>query len=238
MTRRLAALLAVLLLAACSGGVGGEGGTATLWVTRDRGAEVLHEAEVPAGVTVLQALDREADVDTRFGGRFVQAIDGIEGSLAAGRDWFYFVNGYEADRGAAEYRLRAGDVVWWDLRSWHGGRERQPVVVGAFPEPFVHGYNGRTRPGAVRYADESLAAAASRIAEVIGADSVARASVPVPEGVNVLRLETGGASRFVARMRDGGGGAGAPVEFVLAGDATRLANEPESARFRYEGLAP
>jgi hypothetical protein len=236
-TRRLAALLAVLVLAACSGGVGGEDGTATLWVTRDRGAEVLHEAEVSAGVTVLQALDGEADVDTRFGGRFVQAIDGIEGSLAAGRDWFYFVNGYEADRGAAEYRLRAGDVVWWDFRSWSGGRERQPVVVGAFPEPFVHGYDGRTRPGAVRYADESLAAAARRIGELIGAESVAAVSVPVPDGANVLRLEQG-VPRFVGRLRDGGGGgAGAPVEFVLAGDPTRLADDPAAARFRYEGLA-
>lgn len=236
MTRRLAALLAVLLLAACSGGGGGGDGTATLWVTRDRGAEVLHEAEVPAGVTVLQALDREAEVDTRFGGRFVQAIDGLDGSLAAGRDWFYFVNGYEADRGAAEYRLRAGDVVWWDLRSWRGGSERQPVVVGAFPEPFVHGYDGRTRPGAVRYADDSLASAARRIGELIGADSVAAASVPVPEGANVLRLESG-TPRFVARLRNGGG-AGAPVEFVLSGDATRIAAAPEAARFRYEGLAP
>ena len=236
MTRRLAALLAVLVLAACSGGGGGEDGKATLWVTRDRGAEVLHEAEVPAGVTVLQALDREADVDTRFGGRFVQAIDGVEGSIAAGRDWFYFVNGYEADRGAAEYRLRAGDVVWWDLRSWRGGRERQPVVVGAFPEPFVHGYDGRTRPAAVRYADDSLAAAARRIGELIGADSVAGVSVPAPDGANVLLIEAG-APRFVARLRNGGG-AGAPVEFVLSSGATRLADDPDAARFRYEGLAP
>jgi Domain of unknown function (DUF4430) len=235
-TRRLAALLAVLLVAACSGGVGGDDGTATLWVTRDRGAEVLHEAEVPAGVSVLQALDSEADVDTRFGGRFVQAIDGVEGSLAAGRDWFYFVNGYEADRGAAEYRLRAGDVAWWDFRSWSGGRERQPVVVGAFPEPFVHGYDGRTRPSAVRYADESLAGAARRLGELVGADSVASASVAAPDGANVLRLERG-RSRFVARLRNGGS-AGAPVEFVLSGDVTRLADDPEAARFRYEGLAP
>jgi uncharacterized protein DUF4430 len=234
--RRLAAVLAgIVLLAACSG-AGGEDGQATLWVTRDEGAEVLHEAEVPAGVTVLQALDREADVDTRFGGRFVQAIDGLEGSLAGGRDWFFFVNGYEADRGAAEYRLRPGDVVWWDFRSWRGGRERQPVVVGAFPEPFLHGYDGRTRPAAVRYADASSAAEARRIGELIGADTVGPESLPVPEGANVLRLERG-APRFVARLRNGGS-AGAPVEFELAGDAGRLAAEPDAARFRYEGLAP
>jgi uncharacterized protein DUF4430 len=103
-TPRLLGLVLALLLAACAG-AGEEQGTATLWVTRDRGAEVLRETAVPAGQTVMRALDGEADVETRYGGRFVQAIDGLEGSLAEGRDWFFFVNGVAADRGAAEYRL-------------------------------------------------------------------------------------------------------------------------------------
>ena len=29
---------------------------------------------------------------------------------------------------------------------------REPVVVGAFPEPFLHGYAGKVRPVAIRYA--------------------------------------------------------------------------------------
>jgi Domain of unknown function (DUF4430) len=231
--RRAAALAAALLLLAACSGAGGEEGQATLWVTRG-GAEVLHEARVPAGVTVLQALEREADVDTRYGGRFVQAIDGLEGSLAAGRDWFYVVNGYEADRGAAEYRLRDGDVVWWDFRSWRGRRE-EPVVVGAFPEPFLHGYDGKTRPAAVRYAEPSQADLARALAEIVGAASVEPSSAPVPGDANVLRLERG-AARFEARLRDGGA-AGAPVEFVLGGaEAARLSRDPGLVRFRYQGL--
>ena len=234
MRRRLGALLAGLfLLAACSGG-GGEGGTAKLWVTRGGSSQVLHQVEVPAGVTVLQALEREAEVDTRYGGRFVKTIDGLEGSLARGRDWFYFVNGYEADRGAAEYRLRDGDVAWWDFRAWRGRRE-QPVVVGAFPEPFLHGYGGKTRPAAVRYDDPSLEQEARALAKLVGAVSVAPSSSPVPEGANLLRLARG-AARFDARIRDGTG-AGAPVEFVLGGDdASRLARDPSLVRFRYSGL--
>jgi hypothetical protein len=232
--RRLGAFLAAFLfLAACSGG-GGEEGTATLWVTRDGGTEVLHEAEVPAGVTVLQALEREAEVDTRYGGRFVQAIDSVAGSLSAGRDWFYFVNGYEADRGAAEYRVREGDVVWWDFRSWRGRRE-QPVVVGAFPEPFLHGYGGRRRPAVVRYADPSQVEAARALAKLLGAGSAEPSTSPVPEDANVLRLERD-ATRFEARLRDGGA-AGAPVEFVVGGDdAARLARDPGLVRFRYSGV--
>ena len=46
-----------------------------------------------------------------YGGRFVQSIEGVAGDAGAKRDWFYFVNGVEADRGAAEYRLRPGDVL-------------------------------------------------------------------------------------------------------------------------------
>ena len=64
-------------------GPGGE--TAQLWVTRDGGSEVILTTTVPAGLTVLQALDREADIETRYGGRYVQAIEGVEGSLARSR---------------------------------------------------------------------------------------------------------------------------------------------------------
>ena len=49
------------------------------------------------------------DVSTRFGGRFVQSIDGLKGQGAGGsRDWFFFVNGVESEVGAAEYELSLG----------------------------------------------------------------------------------------------------------------------------------
>ena len=73
---------------------------------------------VPAGLTAMQALDRELDVDTAYGGRFVQSIEGVEGDVSKRRDWFWFLNGIEADLSAADYRLRPGDVEWWDFRSW------------------------------------------------------------------------------------------------------------------------
>jgi hypothetical protein len=225
-----AAALAALCLAACSG-AGAGGGKASLWVTRDRGGHVVLLRTVDAGQTALQALESVAEVETRYGGRFVQSIDGLEGSASARHDWFYFVNGIEADRSAAEYRLRAGDVEWWDYRSW-AARMQEPVVVGAFPEPFLRGYDGDRRPAAVRYSAPALARGARAIGRLIGAMSIARSGMPVPRDANLFLLRTGG-RRAVAAPRFSGYQAGDPVTFVFAGDATRLAREPGMIRRRY-----
>jgi hypothetical protein len=221
---------AAALLAGCGGGAeGAEPGTATLWVTRDRGEAVLVEREVDAGQTVLEALREHADVRTAYGGRFVQAIDGLEGSPDAGRDWFYFVNGVLADRGAAEYRLRPGDVAWWDHRAWVEEAEEVSVVVGAFPQPFLGGYAGERRPAAVTYELPAQREAAQRLGELLRAETVARAGEDVPAGANVLAL-VGGPERFTAEVE----GPGGPVRFTFAGDADALADEPHRYRFRFE----
>jgi hypothetical protein len=209
--RALAALVVLVLLAGC-GGAGGEEGTATLWVTRDRGAELLLEAEVEAGQTLMRALDSQVDLETRYGGRYVQSIDGLAGSLEGQRDWFWFVNGYEGDQSASAYRLRDGDVAWLDYRAWEREGEAR-VVVGAFPEPFLHGYEGRTRPAVVRF--EGSRALATRLARRIGADSIEPLGTPVPEGANVLEVRPG-ADEATAELI--GQTAGDPVRLVLTGD--------------------
>jgi hypothetical protein len=210
--RRVLAWAALLLLLAGCGGAGGEEGTATLWVTRDRGAEVLLADDVPAGQTLMRALASQLDVETRYGGRYLQSVEGLAGSLERQRDWFWFVNGYEGDRSAAEYRLRDGDVAWWDFRSWEREGEAR-VVVGAFPEPFLHGFAGERRTAVVRY-EPSQARRAERLAREIDADDVQRLGAPVPEGANVLEVRPG-PPRFEAELL--GETAGDPVRFVLAG---------------------
>lgn len=213
MTRGAVLALAVLfLLAGCGGTAGGEEGTATLWVTRDRGAELLVDAEVEAGQTLLRALAAEVDVETRYGGRYVQSIDGIEGSLAGRRDWFWFVNGYEGDRSAASYRLRDGDVAWLDYRDWEREGEAR-VVVGAFPEPFLHGYGGRTRRVAIRY-EPALARRAGALAQQFGDADVQPLSAPVPAGANVIEVRAG-PPRLTGELL--GQTAGDPVRFVISG---------------------
>jgi len=171
----LVLLVAVAGLTGCGAGSGN--GKARVWITRDQGATLLERGTVPAGLTALQGLDRLAKVETGYGGAFVTAIDGLGNSQLRQRDWFYFVNGYESDRGAASYRLRAGDVEWWDYRAWRG-REHVPVAVGAFPEPFLHGYDGKRRPAAVRF-QLGLRSEALALARVVRARSVAPLGVAV-----------------------------------------------------------
>jgi Domain of unknown function (DUF4430) len=220
----------LVLLTGCGQERAGEG-SASLWVTRDRGATVVLVKKVPAGLTAMQALDRELDVDTAYGGRFVQSIEGVEGDVSKRRDWFWFLNGIEADVSAADYRLRPGDVEWWDFRSWED-EMREPVVVGAFPEPFLHGYGGPPRAAVVRY-EPGLEKGARAIARLLQADSVAPISDQAPKDANVF-YTVRGKERFEASLRDEGGSAGSPVQFTFAGDAVDLARNPTKRRFRYE----
>jgi Domain of unknown function (DUF4430) len=221
MPRRLLALvLAAAALAGCGGGE--ERGSATIVVAPSSG-HVSASGPVRAGQTVMRALRSIADVDTRYGGRFVQAIDGVEGDLSAQRDWLYFVNGYLGDRSAAEYRLHDGDVVDWIYKSWRRGEER--VVTVAFPEPFLHGYAGKRRPAAVRYEHGLPVAAARAAAKLIGARSVAPLGRPVADGVNVLELVRGRGG-LTARLRDPGAGPGGEVVFRFAGDPWQLRARP------------
>ena len=212
----LAAL--ALALAGCSS-ASSSSGRATVWVTRDRGAVVMHAASVPAGTSVMQALDRVAEVQTRFGGRYVRSVDGV--GEHGRRAWFFYVNGYLADRSAAEYRLRAGDLAWWDYRAWQDPAQ-DAVVLGAFPQPFLNGYDGRRRPAVVVSSDPRARAVARRLhARLLPAGTKAALDA------NALVLgarETGIALR--------GPSPGSPVRVSFHGDP-RLLLRRWPFRFRY-----
>jgi hypothetical protein len=144
---------AALATAGCGLGPGGSVGDVELTVTRDYGAaSLLHRevGDVTESDTVMRVLERSAEISTRYGGGFVQAIDGLEAQERFSRalDWFFYVNGVEATVGAADYRLHGGERVWWDYRDWEAAM-RVPAVVGSWPEPFLDGYDGRRRPVAV-----------------------------------------------------------------------------------------
>lgn len=144
------ALLPLLGASGCGLGAGKAPGGVRLLVTRDFGASTIRSWSAPQArgqETVMSLLLRNAKVGTRYSGGFVQSIDGVEGGHEGGRpvDWFYYVNGVEAAKGAASTQVHPGDRVWWDRHDW-SQTDDVPAVVGSFPEPFLNGLAGKRLP--------------------------------------------------------------------------------------------
>lgn len=147
----IALLVGALATAGCGLGPGKDLGSVRLTVTRDYGRTPLLEREVgdvTESDTVMRVLERNAEIATRYGGGFVQSIDGLEGSGGGGNDWFFYVNGLWSPVGAADYPLHGGEAIWWDYRDWSVG-ERVAAAVGSWPQPFVDGYEGGRHPTTV-----------------------------------------------------------------------------------------
>jgi hypothetical protein len=164
--RRLSACLAAAALAAlpgCGLGAGDErsGAGVDLRVTRDFGHQLVlakDDLKIREDETVMRLLKRNAEVETRFGGGFVQSIDGLSGKGDDGTsDWFYFVNGIEAVEGAADYEVSPGDVVQWDRRDWAETAQVR-AIVGAYPQPLLDGIGGKRFPVRVECQDADSAA--------------------------------------------------------------------------------
>jgi hypothetical protein len=181
----LVGALAAVALGGCGLGAGKGASDVQVLVTRDFGHTVLGETttkKTQGEETAMRLLQRDHKVATRYGGGFVQSIDGLGGVAAQRIDWFFYVNGIESGKGAADARIHPGDRVWWDRHDW-GAAMRVPAVVGSFPEPFRHGTNGKRVPVRIECAD----AAQKACDDVLGR----LAKVGVPVGRATLGSEVG-----------------------------------------------
>jgi hypothetical protein len=132
--------------------------------TQNFGQELMFDEilEVTPDSSAMAALEKVAEVETAYGGGFVDAINGFRsgftGSGKAKRDWFIYVNGIQSNVGALDYMMRPGDIEHWDFHDW-SFRHFIPAMVGAFPEPFLHGYSGKKQPTLIVYSDNLKEAA-------------------------------------------------------------------------------
>ena len=150
--RLLAVVVAgsIAITTACGIGAGATPTGAALLVTQGFGVQTLLQSPAPkvsGADTVMRLLERNARVTTRYGGGFVESIDGRSGGTQNGQpdDWFLYVNGVQSGKGAAATKVHDGDHIWWDRHVW-AGTENIPAVVGSFPEPFLDGYGGQRYP--------------------------------------------------------------------------------------------
>jgi hypothetical protein len=177
--------------AGCGLGAGRAPGGVQLVVTRDFGSTPLRTSRSPDVVgqeTVMSLLMRNATVATRYGGGFVQSIDGLSGGSEGGHavDWFYYVNGVEAPQGAASTNVRRGDHIWWDRHDW-SQTDHIPAVVGSFPEPFLNGIGGKRLPVRVECA-AVRGRPCTTVTSTLRAAGVPAAVAPLNSGTEPLTL--------------------------------------------------
>ena len=161
-------------------------------MTRDFGHELLGATridDVHEDETVMRLLRSEFDIDTRYGGRFVQAIDGLEGSGAAASATGS--TGSTGSRGASAPRSSSSRRATACSGTGATGEPpmRVPAIVGAYPEPFVHGLEGKRRPVRVECEDSTTEPCrdARAVLEEAGA-SPSGASLGAPGTETITRL--------------------------------------------------
>jgi Domain of unknown function (DUF4430) len=223
----IALFAAALATAGCGLGPGQGVGQVSLTVTRDYGAEpVLPPVsdEASEADSVVSVLERDAGISTRYGGGFVQSIEGLEAEERFDRsfDWFFYVNGVESTVGAADYQLRGGEAIWWDYRDWSAAM-RVPAVVGSWPQPFLGGYDGEQRPVAVECLGGGAACGTARAALAAAGAGLSRGS---PRAA--IRVLVGPWARLredpaAAQLESGPQASGVFAEFKRAGTGYRLA---------------
>jgi hypothetical protein len=182
-----ALLLAALAAAGCGLGPGPDVGSVELTVTREFGATPVLERSVDAkeSDTVMRLLEGNAKISTRYGGGFVQSIDGVEATQRGGSpyDWFFYVDGVESPIGAADYALKGDERIWWDYRDW-AATNHVPAVVGSWPAPFAGGYEGKRHPVAVEC--EGGGGACAKVREALQAEGITIAAGSPAGAIRVL----------------------------------------------------
>lgn len=198
--RKAVLVLLAVVAAGCGPGAGSSADAPTgvnVVITRDFGNREIRDVDsskIPPGETVMRYLQREFTVTTRYGGGFVQSLEGLSGGKdAQGRpvDWFYYVNGIEAGSGAATRKIAEGDRIWWDRHDW-GTAQRVPAVVGSWPQPFLSGSQGKRFPLAIVCQGErrSCDEVQTRLSDE-GVTGIAQTGISSGVGRKLLRIVVG-----------------------------------------------
>jgi len=144
-----------------------------MYVTHHFGSSSVFNQQVGATGNLLDVMMNHLEVETAYGGTFVNGINGTSSAYTnksiftrKKRDWFYYHNGSIGAVAADAIQPRPGDMVWWDYHDWSGEGGNTPTVIGTYPHPFTTGYGGAT-PGTVIYYGGAHASDAERLAQAL-----------------------------------------------------------------------
>ncbi len=140
---------ATLMLAACGLQTPPSRGPVSVRVTSDFGARLVCAATDAhgAGMTALRLSERTC-----------RGSNGPQSNSPRG--WSVYVDGVVA---SARTVVKPGERVWWDRHAQFG---KTAAVVGAFPEPFLHGLGGRRLPTEIA-CGASVTATCQRVASTL-----------------------------------------------------------------------
>lgn len=151
-------LFCLLFTYGCNESIGNNG-MVEIITSKNFGAEILSNKslEIADRTTVLDVMEEDYEIETAYGGDFVNGIDGLESGFTNQKDrkkvdWFYYINGILAQVGSGDYELTEGDLVIWDYHYWD-----QPAylnsIIGAYPMNFINGYSGNILSTSIFYTD-------------------------------------------------------------------------------------
>lgn len=149
MKRKLCLLIGISigLLWGCSSEKAMDTEAVTVLLTRDYGREVLAEKIVAPekGDTVMDVMLRHFDVETAYGGGFVNSIEGLSSGFTGAadgqkrgtkQDWFYYIDGIMAEAGAGQFPVAGVSEIAWDYHGWANSMVVR-TRIDAWPERFA-----------------------------------------------------------------------------------------------------
>ncbi|WP_121639780.1 DUF4430 domain-containing protein [Virgibacillus sp. Bac330] len=94
--------------------------TVLITISKDDGAEYLHEKEIPIekGDILMDVMEENFYVETEKNGEFITSIERLSAKEGEKKGWIYTVNGEMPNVGATEYELKPGDKVVFDFQAW------------------------------------------------------------------------------------------------------------------------
>ena len=130
-------------LAGCGLGAGGDAGgrraDGHAGLRRAAARPRRRASELDGAETVMRLLQRNAKSRRATAAASCSRSTALAGGRDGGRpvDWFYYVNGIEARKGAAATKRRTTATASGGTATTGGDAAHVPAVVGSFPEPFL-----------------------------------------------------------------------------------------------------